>query len=53
MRLDLELPANAEPGPYTLAVVLYDPETLAPFPDSEGNFVRTLSGVEVLGNAAP
>ena len=48
MRLDLELPADAEPGPYTLAVVVYDPETLAPFPDSEGKFATGLSGVEVL-----
>ena len=53
MRLDLELAADAEPGIYQLAVVLYDPETLAPFPDSEGKFVTTLSGVEVLGNVAP
>ncbi len=53
LRLGLELPADAAPGPYTLAVVLYDPETLAPFPDSAGNFMTTLSGVEVLGTAAP
>ena len=53
MRLDLELPADADPGPYTLVVVVYDPDTLAPFPDSEGNFMTTLSGVEVLANAAP
>jgi 4-amino-4-deoxy-L-arabinose transferase-like glycosyltransferase len=52
-RLDLELPADAKPGPYTLTVVVYDPDTLAPFPDSGGNFMTTLSGVEVLGNAAP
>jgi hypothetical protein len=52
MRLDLALPADAEPGPYRLAVVIYDPETLAPFPDSEGKFVTTLSGVEVLGKTA-
>ena len=52
MRLDLELPADAKPGPYTLAVVVYDPDTLAPFPDSEGKFVTTLSGVEVLAKTA-
>ena len=53
MRLDLELPADAEPGSYTLAVVLYDPETLGPFPDTEGNFITMLSEVEVLGASAP
>ena len=52
MRLDLELPADAEPGSYTLAVVVYDPETLAPFPDSEGNFMTTLSWVEVPAKTA-
>ncbi len=52
MRLDLELPADAEPGLYTLAVVVYDPETLTPFPDSEGSFMTTLSGVEVVGKTA-
>ncbi len=51
-RIDLDLPDDAEPGRYTLAVVLYDPETLAPFPDSEGKFMTALSEVELLGVAA-
>ena len=48
MRLGLELPADAEPGIYKLAVVLYDPETLAPFPDAAGNFSTVVSEIEVL-----
>jgi 4-amino-4-deoxy-L-arabinose transferase-like glycosyltransferase len=51
-RIDLDLPEDAEPGKYTLTVVLYDPETLAPFPDSEGHFETALSEVELLGVAA-
>jgi hypothetical protein len=51
MRLDLELPADAEPGIYKLAVVLYDPETLAPFPDAAGNFSTVVSEIEVLSEA--
>lgn len=47
LRLDLELPADAEPGLYTLAAVIYDPETLAPFPDSQGEFTTMLSQVDV------
>jgi 4-amino-4-deoxy-L-arabinose transferase-like glycosyltransferase len=48
LRLHLELDGDAEPGPYTLAVVIYDPETLGPFPDAAGQFVTTLSEVEVV-----
>jgi hypothetical protein len=51
-RIDLDLPADAQPGAYTLAVVLYDPVTLAPFPDSAGNFTTALSTIDVLGDAA-
>ena len=51
-RVDLDLPDDAKPGMYALAVVLYDPETLAPFSDNEGNFVTALSEIEVLDVAA-
>ena len=53
MRLDLALPADAAPGRYALTVVLYDPETLVPFPDVMGNFSTALSEIEVLGDTAP
>ncbi len=39
----LELPADADTGAYTLAIVVYDAETLAPYPDQRGDFVTTLS----------
>ena len=52
MRLDLDLPADAQPGRYKLVAVLYDPETLAPFADATGQFVTTLSQVEVVGDPA-
>ena len=52
MRLDLELPGDAQPGRYKLVAVLYEPETLAPFPDTTGSFVTALSEVEVLDAAA-
>jgi len=52
MRLDLDLPADAQPGRYKLVAVLYDPETLAPFADAMGEFVTTLSQVEVVGDPA-
>ena len=51
-RIDLDLPEDAEPGIYKLVVVLYDSATLEPFADSDGNFVTTLSEVELLGDTA-
>ena len=51
MRLDLELAGDAKPGIYQLAVVLYDPETQAPFPDAAGNFSTVVSEIEVLSEA--
>ena len=51
MRLDLDLAADAEPGIYKLAAVVYDPETLAPFPDAAGNFSTVVSEIEVLSEA--
>ena len=35
------------PGAYTLAIVVYDAETLAPYPDQHGDFVTTLSTLTV------
>jgi hypothetical protein len=51
-RIDLDLPDDAKPGIYKLVGVLYDPVTQAPFPDTTGNFVTSLSQVEVLDGAA-
>jgi len=51
-RIDLNLPDDAKPGIYKLVVVLYDPVTQEPFADSAGNFVTTVSEVEVLNAAA-
>jgi hypothetical protein len=50
-RIDLDLPDDAKPGIYKLVVVLYDSATVEPFPDSAGNFVTTLSEVEVVAAA--
>ena len=51
-RVDLNLPDDAKPGVYTLVAVLYDPETLAPFPDSTGSFTTVLSQIEVVTDEA-
>ena len=51
-RVALDLPDDAKPGVYTLTAVLYDPETLAPFPDSAGNFATALSQIEVVTDVA-
>ena len=51
-RIDLDLPDDAKPGIYKLVVVLYDSATQEPFADSDGNFVTTLSEVEVVDAAA-
>jgi len=50
MRFDLDLPADASPGSYTLSAVVYDPVTLNPLPDQEGNFSTILSAVDVQTN---
>jgi hypothetical protein len=51
-RVALDLPDDAKPGVYTLTAVLYDPETLAPFPDSAGSFTTALSQIEVVTDVA-
>ena len=51
MHLELELAGDAKPGIFQLVVVLYDPETQAPFPDATGNFMTVLSEIEVLDEA--
>jgi len=47
MRFDLDLPTDASLGTYTLNAVVYDPVTLNPIPDQEGNFSTILSSVDV------
>jgi len=47
MRFDLDLPTDASLGTYTLSAVVYDPVTLNPIPDQEGNFSTILSTVDV------
>ena len=47
MRFDLDLPTDASLGTYTLSAVVYDPVTLNPIPDQEGNFSTILSSVDV------
>ncbi len=50
-RINLDLPPDAKPGIYKLVGVLYDPQTLAPFPDSAGQFQTVLSETELLDAA--
>ncbi len=50
MQFDLALPADASPGAYTISAVVYDPATLNPIPDHEGNFSTNLSSVDVEAN---
>ena len=47
IRFELEVPDDAPVGVYTVDAVLYDGESLAPFPDQDGNTVSTLSSVEI------
>jgi hypothetical protein len=46
-RLELVVPDTEQPGIYRLAVVVYDPDTLAPYPDQHGESITLLSTVEV------
>ncbi len=48
MRVELTLPTDAPPGSYKVVAVVYDPKTLAPFPDQAGNFTTTLSKVDYI-----
>lgn len=50
MHFDLDLPADASPGSYTLSAVVYDPATLNPIPDQHGDFLTALSQVEIVAN---
>ncbi|MEA3334814.1 MAG: glycosyltransferase family 39 protein [Chloroflexota bacterium] len=47
MDFPLSLPVDAEPGVYTVAVVVYDRETLAPHPDLTGRLSTPLTTVLV------
>jgi hypothetical protein len=53
MRFDLGLPSDADPGLYALTVVVYDPATLEPLPDSQGNLSTVLATVAVSGTESP
>jgi hypothetical protein len=47
MRLGLFVPPATPPGDYTLGAVLYDPSTLAPVLDRDGNEFGVLSTIRV------
>ena len=47
MRFRLLIPEDARPGRYTLAAVLYEPDTLAALPDQQGAFSVDLAKIEV------
>lgn len=47
LRFELAVPADAPPNDYALDAVLYDGETLAPYPDQDGKPTSTLSTVRV------
>jgi hypothetical protein len=47
MEIALDLPLDITPGEYALAAVVYDPATLDPLPDLEGNFETRLIGLQI------
>jgi hypothetical protein len=47
VRFRLPIAADASPGRYQLVAVLYEPETLAPLPTQDGDFILELSPVEI------
>ena len=47
MRFELLLPEDTAPGKYQLAVVVYDPVTLDPLPDTSGALSTVISTIEV------
>jgi hypothetical protein len=51
MRFSLLPDADAPPGSYRLAVVVYEPNTLAPLPDKTGEFTPALSEVKLVESA--
>ena len=50
MHVELPVPAETTPGAYQLHVVVYDPETLAPYPDGRNEFSTLLTTVDVKGD---
>jgi hypothetical protein len=42
MEIRLDIPTDFAPGEYALVAIVYDQDTLAPFPDRDGNFETTL-----------
>lgn len=47
MRVHLFVPPHHAPGAYTMAVVAYDPNSLAPFPDVKGQELVPLTTIQV------
>lgn len=48
--VELPVPTETTPGAYQLYVVVYDPETLEPFPDGLNEFLTLLTTVDIKGD---
>lgn len=46
-QVELTLPDNADVGEYTLAIVVYDADTLESYPDQHGEHITSLSTLDV------
>jgi hypothetical protein len=46
--VELPIPLETDPGDYGVVVVVYDPETLHPLPDSSNEFMTPLLDVEIV-----
>jgi hypothetical protein len=48
LQVAIPVPPVLAPGRYTLAVVIYDPQTLNPLPDVAGDFQTSLTEIQVM-----